>query len=73
VEGDDDTDAAPSAWELVGLGGFVVACVVAGLAIGWLADEHWGSTPVGILVGLAVGVVVGTAGAAVRVADYLHR
>jgi F0F1-type ATP synthase assembly protein I len=73
VEGDDEANAAPSAWELVGLGGFLVACVVAGLALGWLADDHWGSTPVGILVGLAVGVVVGIAGAAVRVADYLRR
>jgi F0F1-type ATP synthase assembly protein I len=73
VVGDDDANAAPSAWELVGLGGFIVASVVAGLAVGGLADHHWGSTPVGILVGLAVGVVVAIAGAALRVASYLRR
>jgi F0F1-type ATP synthase assembly protein I len=72
VEGDDDAGADIGAWELVGIGGFVVGCVVAGLAIGWLADDHWTSSPVGILVGLAIGIVVGIVGSAIRIAGYLR-
>jgi F0F1-type ATP synthase assembly protein I len=72
VQGDDNFDAAIGAWELVGIGGFVVGCVVAGLVLGWLADDHWTSPPVGILVGLSLGIIVGIAGSAVRVAGYLR-
>jgi F0F1-type ATP synthase assembly protein I len=45
---------------------------VAGLVIGWAADDHWDSAPVGILVGLAVGIAVGIVGSAVRIASYLR-
>lgn len=72
VAGDEDANAELGAWELVGLGGFVVGCVVAGLLIGWAADAHWHSSPVGILAGLAVGIVVGIVGSAVRIAGYLR-
>ncbi|MDX6367023.1 MAG: hypothetical protein QOK30_2099 [Nocardioidaceae bacterium] len=72
MAGDEDQDAELGAWELVGLGGFVVGCVVAGLVIGWAADDHWDSAPVGILVGLAVGIAVGIVGSAVRIAGYLR-
>jgi F0F1-type ATP synthase assembly protein I len=72
VAGDDETGVELGAWELVGLGSFVVGCVVAGLLIGLAADDHWDSSPVGILVGLAVGVVVGIVGSAVRIARYLR-
>jgi F0F1-type ATP synthase assembly protein I len=72
VAGDDDASSELGAWELVGLGGFVVGCVVAGLALGWAADDHWDSSPVGILVGLGIGIVVGIVGSAVRIAGYLR-
>jgi F0F1-type ATP synthase assembly protein I len=74
MEGDDDADSAPpSAWELVGLGGFVVGCVVGGLALGWAADEHWNSSPVGILIGLGVGIVLAIVGSSLRIAVFLRR
>jgi F0F1-type ATP synthase assembly protein I len=69
---DSDDDTAIDAWTLVGLGGFLVGCVVAGLAVGWLADNHWGTDPVGILIGLGTGVVVGIVGSALRIAGYLR-
>ncbi len=72
MEGDDDAGAEIGAWELVGIGGFVVGCVVAGLVLGWLADDHWTSSPVGILVGLGTGIIVGIVGSAVQVAGYLR-
>jgi F0F1-type ATP synthase assembly protein I len=72
VDSDDDGDATIDAWTLVGLGGFLVGCVVGGLVVGWAADNHWGTEPVGILIGLGVGVVIGIVGSAVRVAVYLR-
>jgi F0F1-type ATP synthase assembly protein I len=72
VAGDEHQDAELGAWELVGLGSFLLGCVVAGLVIGWAADNHWDSAPVGILVGLGVGIVVGIVGSALRIAGYLR-
>lgn len=74
MDGDHgDTDAEIGAWTLVGIGGFVVGCVVAGLVIGSLADDHWGSSPVGVLVGISIGIVVAVVGSCVRIAGYLRR
>ncbi|MGI8702736.1 MAG: hypothetical protein ACR2JU_16310 [Nocardioidaceae bacterium] len=61
------------AWQLVGVGGFVVGCVVAGIVLGWLADDRWDSSPTGILVGIGVGIVVAVVGSFVRIASYLRR
>lgn len=72
MEGDDNSGSVLGAWELVGIGGFVLGCVVAGLVIGWAADDHWDSSPIGILAGMAVGVVVALGGAAIRIAGYLR-
>jgi F0F1-type ATP synthase assembly protein I len=70
----DDDGAGPTidAWTLVGLGGLLVGCVVAGLVVGWLADEHWDSSPVGILIGLGIGIVTGVVGSCVQIAGYLR-
>lgn len=70
---DERDDAAISGREVIGLGGALVGCVVAGMVIGWLADAQWGSSPVGILVGLGVGVVVAVVGSWLRIATYLRR
>jgi F0F1-type ATP synthase assembly protein I len=73
VVDDDDLQPAISAWTLVGLGSFLVGCVVAGLVIGWLVDDVADSSPVGVLVGLSVGIVVAVVGSCVRIASYLRR
>lgn len=70
---DDSGDAAVSAWTLVGLGGFLAGSVVLGLVAGWLVDDLADTSPVGILIGLCVGVVVAVVGSCVRIASYLRR
>lgn len=70
---DEGTDPEISGWTLAGLGGFLVGCVVAGLVIGWLIDDAAGSSPVGVLVGLSVGVAVAVVGSWLRIARYLRR
>jgi F0F1-type ATP synthase assembly protein I len=73
VVSDEDPEPTIDAWTLVGLGGFLVGCVVAGLVIGGLVDNLAGSSPVGVLVGLSVGVVVAVVGSCLRIATYLRR
>jgi F0F1-type ATP synthase assembly protein I len=70
---DEQIEPTINAWTLVGLGGFLVGCVVAGLVVGALIDDAEGSSPVGVLIGLSVGVVVAIVGSCVRIARYLRR
>ncbi len=73
VVDDESTDPTINGWTLVGLGGFLVGCIVAGLVIGWVVDDLAGSSPVGVLVGLSVGVVVAVVGSWLRIASVLRR
>jgi F0F1-type ATP synthase assembly protein I len=73
VVSDEGDEPAINAWTLVGLGSFLVGCVVAGLVIGWFVDDVADSSPIGILIGLSVGVVVAVVGSCVRIASYLRR
>ncbi|MEJ7628140.1 MAG: hypothetical protein WKF54_00945 [Nocardioidaceae bacterium] len=73
VVNDEDGDPTINGWTLAGLGGFLVGCIVAGLVIGWLVDDVAGSSPVGVLVGLSVGVAVAVVGSWLRIARYLRR
>jgi F0F1-type ATP synthase assembly protein I len=72
VVGDEQDEPAIDGWTLVGLGGMLVGCVVIGLVLGWLVDDLAGSAPVGILAGLAIGVVVGVVGSCLRVVKTLR-
>lgn len=60
-------DAGLRGRDLIGLGGLLAGAVVAGMVIGYLVDEALGSDPVGILVGLGLGVLAGAVGFVVRV------
>lgn len=53
--------------DLLGLGGLLVGAVVGGLVIGLLVDDAAGSTPVGALVGVGLGIVAGGVGFWLRV------
>jgi F0F1-type ATP synthase assembly protein I len=53
--------------DLVGLGGLLAGAVVAGLVIGYLIDAALGSEPVGVLTGIALGIVLGGVGFWLRV------
>ena len=55
--GDEHTENTLRGRDLAGLGGILVAGVVGGMVIGLFIDEQAGTTPVGVLIGIAVGVV----------------
>ena len=67
---DERSDAGLRGRDLIGLGGLLAGCVIAGLVIGYLVDEAAGTAPVGVLVGIALGILAGCVGfvAKVRVA-----
>lgn len=60
------------AWQLVGLGGLAVGCVVAGLVLGWKADEWRGTSPVFVLLGIALGIVFAIVGSWIRIRTFLR-
>jgi F0F1-type ATP synthase assembly protein I len=64
---DTGRDAGLRGRDLIGLGGLLAGCVVAGMVIGYLVDDAAGSEPVGILVGIGLGVLAGIVGFVVRV------
>ena len=53
--------------DLIGLGGLLAGCVIAGLVVGYLVDDALGSEPVGVLVGIGLGILAGCVGFVVRV------
>jgi F0F1-type ATP synthase assembly protein I len=68
---DDPSRGGLDLRDLFGLGGMLAGAIVAGMALGWLVDSVLGSTPVFILVGLAVGVAGGIAGCWVQIRRFL--
>jgi F0F1-type ATP synthase assembly protein I len=59
--------------DMVGLGGYVVGSVVLGTVVGLLVDDAWDVSPLGIVLGLAVGIVLAVVGSCVRIATFLRR
>lgn len=57
---------------LLGLGFANATCLVAGLLLGHLADNHFGSAPLGVLVGMVSGIVLGILGSALEIRRYLN-
>jgi F0F1-type ATP synthase assembly protein I len=53
--------------DLLGLGGLLVAAVVGGLVIGLLVDQAAGTSPLFVLVGIALGIVAAAVGFWIRV------
>jgi F0F1-type ATP synthase assembly protein I len=64
---DAGQDAGLRGRDLIGLGGLLAGCVVAGLVIGYLVDDAAGTAPVGVLVGIGLGILAGAVGFVVRV------
>jgi F0F1-type ATP synthase assembly protein I len=74
---DDGSSGRPSGGglrgrDLLGLGGLLVAGVVGGLVIGLLLDQAVGTSPLFVLVGIALGIVAGGLGFAVKVRSALR-
>jgi F0F1-type ATP synthase assembly protein I len=68
---DDQSRSGLDLRDLLGLGGVLVAAVVAGMGLGWLVDNALDTTPVVTLAGLAVGVAGGVVGCWVRIRRFL--
>lgn len=64
---DEDPQPTLNGRDLVGLGGLLVGAVVGCMLLGLLVDHLAGSSPVGVVAGVAVGIVLGCAGFVVRV------
>ena len=64
---DERSDAGLRGRDLLGLGGLLAGCVIVGMVLGLLVDNAAGSEPVGVLVGIGLGVVAGAAAFVVRV------
>jgi len=52
--------------DLLGLGGLLAGCVVGCTLLGLLADHLLGSSPVGVILGVAIGMLLGALGFAAR-------
>jgi F0F1-type ATP synthase assembly protein I len=48
--------------DLIGLGGLLAGCVVAGTALGYVLDQAADTSPVFTLIGIALGMVAGAVG-----------
>ena len=60
-------DAGLRGRDLIGLGGLLAGCVVLGLIVGLLVDDAAGSEPVGVLVGIGLGILAASFAFVVRV------
>jgi F0F1-type ATP synthase assembly protein I len=58
--------------DLLGLGGLLIGAVVGGLVIGLLLDQAAGTSPLFVLVGIALGIVAGGVGFWLRVRSALR-
>jgi F0F1-type ATP synthase assembly protein I len=58
--------------DLIGLGGLLAGCVVAGTALGYVLDQAAGTSPAFTLVGIALGMVAGAVGLWAKVRSALR-
>ena len=64
---DERSDAGLRGRDLIGLGGLLAGAGIAGLVLGYVVDEVAGTAPVGVLVGIGLGILAGCAGFVVKV------
>jgi hypothetical protein len=67
----DDQRKSPSGTELLGLAGYLAAAVLIPLLIGLAIDSGAHTSPLGLLVGVVVGVAAATAGLWSRLKRYM--
>ena len=75
---DERLDGSPDAatlglWRLVGLGMLFVGNIVAGLVLGFLADQHWNTSPVFVLSGIGIGMVTAVISAWLQIKPFLSK
>lgn len=74
---DEALDGSPDAaslgvWRLVGLGMVFVGNIVGGLVLGWLADQHWNTSPAFVLSGIGLGMVTAFISAWLQIRSFLR-
>ncbi|TSD93897.1 hypothetical protein FOS14_21680 [Skermania sp. ID1734] len=62
----------PSPRQLIGLGATLVGSVVFGLIVGWVLDAVLGTTPLFIMVGLAVGILCAVGSSVVQFRKFMR-
>lgn len=60
-----------SVWSLLGIGGYDAVCLLAGMGLGWFADSRLHTTPIFVLVGLALGLVLAVVGTWAQIRKFL--
>lgn len=69
----NDEGAKPTldAWNLIGLGGYNMACLLVGMGLGRLVDGWLGTVPALTLAGLTVGIIMGVVGTWFQIRRFL--
>ena len=67
----DGSPARPGAVVLIGLGVMDALLVAIGMAAGWTIDRHLGTSPLFVLVGLALGVALCVVATYTEIKKYL--
>jgi F0F1-type ATP synthase assembly protein I len=47
----------PELSTLLAIGGVIAGCVIVGLGVGWFVDDRLHTSPIFVLVGLALGII----------------
>lgn len=68
----DETDRTIGWSTLLGMGIAIAAQLAVGLVIGWLVDAAAGTTPIFLLVGLALGIVAAVSYTVVEFRKFLR-
>ena len=68
----EDHDRPLGGRDLLGLGGMLAGAVVGCTLLGLYVDHLAGCSPIGVVVGVAVGMLLGAAGFVLRVRRALH-
>jgi Putative F0F1-ATPase subunit Ca2+/Mg2+ transporter len=68
---DDRAKPTLDVWTLIGIGAYNVACLLAGMGVGWFIDSQLDTSPALLLVGLAGGIGVGVMGTWFRMKPFL--
>ncbi len=68
---DDACEPSLDVWSLLGIGGYNIACMFAGMGAGRLLDAWLATLPVCTLAGLGLGVAAGVVGTWFRIRPFL--
>ena len=72
VTSDEGPRSSPGAWDLVGIGGLFVGCIVVGLSLGSAVDSWLDTSPVFVLVGIFLGIFSAIVGSWLRSKAFLQ-